>query len=268
MKKEKKPSASYLKGSIVPSWIDTESTETLGNGVLEDLVMFYVVYCPCKQYATQGRNLSYYKWKDKPWSPYRYLKCALDADAKGFKCKIATEWYNLKQVLDDNGLSGNDWCESNKEYAIYSNVESNEFMSMLYHIRCAFAHGRFTIKQYENEKYYCFENGIPQGKSFLVKARMVIKESTLLRWRTTISSGPSKEEARIESASVLSEITVNPSITEANLSKKLGVPLSYIRKAIEELKKSINMNYIRTKVGQAGYWGYDMKLREKYYPGV
>ena len=58
--------------------------------------------------------------------------------------------------------------------------------SLFYAIRCAFAHGSFAIHEYKNHTYYVLEN----NDSGTLKARMVLKEDTLIKWIELIEAFP------------------------------------------------------------------------------
>lgn len=63
--------------------------------------------------------------------------------------------------------------------------------SLFYAIRCAFAHGSFAIhyykrKNFESEKYYLLENCDNND----LKARMILREESLLRWIDAVESCP------------------------------------------------------------------------------
>lgn len=61
--------------------------------------------------------------------------------------------------------------------------------SLFYAIRCSFAHGSFAIHKHNGCKYYVLEN---KDKDKL-KARMVLKEETLLKWIDLVESFPVKK---------------------------------------------------------------------------
>lgn len=58
--------------------------------------------------------------------------------------------------------------------------------SLFYAIRCSLAHGSFAIHVCDGEKYYVLEN---MDKDIL-KARMIVKETSLLKWIEVIESQP------------------------------------------------------------------------------
>ncbi|KUK72024.1 MAG: hypothetical protein XD91_1574 [Clostridiales bacterium 38_11] len=75
------------------------------------------------------------------------------------------------------------------ELAIFYNREfhDHELLSMFISIRNAFAHGAFDIILRNGDKYYILENREPKSEE--IRARFILKESTLLHWMDTIISG-------------------------------------------------------------------------------
>lgn len=263
MSRKTNDEAQYLHVSKDPSWINSKDTEKHGTESLANIMLFYVVFCPCKQYATQKRTLEYYKWKRKPWTSNRYLKAELNQVAtKSFQNqRKMTEWYNVKNELDGLSRADEHWFGSRSEFAVYSNVETSDYMSLFYHIRCALAHGRFLIMDHSGHKFYAFENGIIKGKRFFVKARIVLKEETLLGWIRIITNGPQKNEI-VDSFAVIEAMNNNPSVTEQQLIKLLQISEMDLREIINELKFSVDLVYERSSFGKPGIWKFNMQKYE------
>lgn len=72
----------------------------------------------------------------------------------------------------------------------------NEFLSICYHIRNSFAHGRLAMYDYENGKDIVFvlEDGVKKNGEFQVRSRMVLKKSTLLKWMNILKAGKFSSE--------------------------------------------------------------------------
>ena len=66
--------------------------------------------------------------------------------------------------------------------------------SMFYAIRCALAHGSFSVHEYKSHKYYILEN----KDNGVIKARMVLKEDTLIKWIDLIETFPKTNNTRIK----------------------------------------------------------------------
>lgn len=265
-KKSKKAfvASDYLHVSNNPSWVDSIQTCASINDDFHRIMDFYVTFCICPEYATQGRTLSFYKWKEKPWKTYSYLKRKLDYKDNVAICKTrkAVPWKELKSNFSEVSDSQMAWYESLEEFAFFTNVETSEFMSLFYHIRCALAHGRFAIMTRGNNRYYVMENGVPRGNLFYVKARCCIKETTLLHWIEVISAGP-RESEKNNQLLVLKEIIKNPSITQKTISSITNLTDYEVRSCVSELKEQVELRYTRKSVGKSGYWEWNELLFNK-----
>lgn len=95
-------------------------------------------------------------------------------------------WYPMEEK--DTNISVDELMKSNgifscnkdlKEIAIFKH--NNKIVkSFFYCIRCAFAHGGFCIHNYNDQKFYCFENIDMKNNPKIIKARIILKEKTLL----------------------------------------------------------------------------------------
>ena len=80
--------------------------------------------------------------------------------------------------------------------------KKNQFMSVFYHIRDSFAHGRFYVQDCNGIKVLVMEDvAISKGAQKPVTARMIIRKETLLKWIDLIKGGE-KEYSKIEDKSV------------------------------------------------------------------
>ena len=78
--------------------------------------------------------------------------------------------------------------------------QHNQFMSVFYHLRNAFAHGRLNMVDVDGECVFLFED-IQENKKkgeIKVTARMILRKSTLLKWIEIIENGE-KEYQRDDS---------------------------------------------------------------------
>ena len=81
---------------------------------------------------------------------------------------------------------------------VYDNMH-NQFLSVFYHIRNAFAHCRLNMIDVDGECVFVLEDIVRDKKKNTLKlsARMVIKKSTLLNWINLIEDGE-KEYDKME----------------------------------------------------------------------
>ncbi len=131
-----------------PEWLDTLVADRHCNDKLYKIILFFVIFSPCSKYCTQGRTLQFYNWKEKPWSTNRYLKSRLDdgvfTDRRNyFRC--AEKISSLIEDFRKTDLGDNFYLHRAVERVAFTKVESSEYMSLFYHIRCALAHGRIAM---------------------------------------------------------------------------------------------------------------------------
>lgn len=252
----------YYLTELIPDWL------TKGISFDEDIykiIQFYIFYSPCQKYAVQGRTLSYYGWKDKPWNSNKYLKSKLDSIAFQNKTKyfrVAEKMENMKTILHKAELNDDFYNNLSNERVAFLNCENAQYMSLFYHIRCAFAHSRVALLVNDNnEKILIMENGVQKGKDFLLKSRMVLKVSTLLRWIEILTLGPIEEENDYI-YEILQIMESNSHITIKQLSQMFGESQYFIRKSIDRLKKSKVIKY--NNYGKNGMWIIDYESKEKF----
>ena len=76
-----------------------------------------------------------------------------------------------------------------KERICIYDCKNNQFMSVFFHIRNAFAHGRFDFRALNDEEYYILEDVQKDKDCLKVSARMILKKRTLLNWMDIIEGG-------------------------------------------------------------------------------
>ena len=108
---------------------------------------------------------------------------------KSFLCEDS--WAKLKKSMITNDLFENFPHDKFRERVTYRKSKSGENDSLLSHIRNSFAHGRLSFYE-ENETTYIAMEDIDNKKH--VSARMILSKTTLLRWKTIISSGPYRKD--------------------------------------------------------------------------
>lgn len=150
------------------------------------------------------------------------------------------------------------------ERAAFLKCENNEYMSLFHHIRCALAHGR--IAMFEDSKnhdiIFVMENGSDKGKDFQVKARMVLRKSTLLRWAKIITDGPQEPEKDYH-REVFQALLENNRLRRKDLVSMFQESEYAIDKALEYLKKSnliVHQNH-----GKNSWWDVYANNAEKCF---
>ena len=201
--------------------------------------------------------MTFYGWKDKPWGTYQYLKGKLDCAGDDYG-SIIIEMCALSEIddmLKKQKIDGDNWYNHhNAEKAVISKVENSRYISLFYHIRCALAHGRFQILLTEKGTMYIMENGEENGRNFVVKARMLIYEQTLLDWIRILVAGPVENEKDYK-PSILKMMVVNPSITRESIAAALKETIYTVDQNINVLKKQgIIVRYEKRRGTTKGFW--------------
>ncbi|WP_108775295.1 hypothetical protein [Lactimicrobium massiliense] len=214
--------AGWVHGKIIP--IDKTFNEIIG---------FYLWNLPVSSTSSRSKGIEEYRWKKNVWKDgnlkkYLFNVAKLKVD---FTYKKVTKLEEMSNAATAIGLDGN---FQNNRYAnrilIYNGNHRNEMLNIFYYIRCAFAHGRFCVYAVHDHKD-CNESRIyaleaitrkRETNQYIVRARMILSEDTLLTWKKVIMDGPNKLSLHLEE--LYNEI--NNSI------------LNVLENNVEELKKN------------------------------
>lgn len=141
-----------------------------------------------------GKPLSKYGWS-APWQKPYYLNRQLKQLASNYELLFSAASYEkMDEALEKADLLNDFPSNLEEERICIYDKEKNQFMSVFYHLRNSFAHGRLNMVDVDNECVFVFEDVAPNSKSdnLKVSARMVLKKSTLLSWIDIIEHGESK----------------------------------------------------------------------------
>lgn len=182
------------------SWLEWIAPEYFLNERLMRIVTFFVFHSPCPSLSSMGRTLEEYGWHN-PWRKPFYLSKQLKRAATNFDLLYsASTLDSLEDALKKANLSeGFSTADLSKECICFYDSNKNQFMSVFNHLRNAFAHCRLNMVEVDNECVFLLEDVCPkkQGSSLKLSARMVLRESTLLKWINIIEAGE-KEYIRTE----------------------------------------------------------------------
>lgn len=239
-----------------PKWLDTIVADRHCDNDLYKIILFFVIFSPCPKYCTQGRTLQFYNWKDKPWSTNKYLKDKLDSGVfsdkkKHFQC--ADQIPKLVDAVRKADLGDDFYLHREIERVAFTSTESSEYMSLFHHIRCALAHGRIAMFEDQGtaDVIFVMENGIDSGADFQVKARMVLRKSTLLKWIDIITKGPQEPE-KTYYKEVYEALLSNKKLRIKDLVSMFEESEYAINKAIAFLKQWNVISY--QNHGKNGWW--------------
>ena len=142
------------------------------------ILEFYIVNTICEQSSCKGKNAKKYGWQ----KAITLRTSILNVVKQGRKeCDFVYFAHTLSDM--DNGVKklGLDEYFYNKkeEVILVFDNQPNQIESIFCHIRNSLAHGRFQIYKRNDIVLYVFEDCKKNG---LLTARMILKESTLLKW--------------------------------------------------------------------------------------
>lgn len=148
---------------------------------------------PCKDLSSSSIELTRYGWGKDVWKNEK-LKKALFAIArleKNSSFIVAHKTNEMKAACEKASLKKNFHKDRSQERIAIFKGRYNEFLSICYHIRNAFAHGRLAMYDYENGKdiVFALEDGIKKNGEFQVRSRMILRKSTLIKWMNILKSG-------------------------------------------------------------------------------
>lgn len=170
-----------------PGWIKRKVPDNYADDDLKRIVLFYVINTPCTALSSSGIPLTDYGWSKDVWkkralSQLLFGVAGLKKDVTFFtanktnETKSVCEKAKMKKKFHEK--------RSIEKVFVYRQSGYNDFMSVLYHIRNAFAHGRLAMYESRDDEdiWFVLEDGIKRNGEFLVRSRMILKKSTLLKW--------------------------------------------------------------------------------------
>jgi len=237
-----------------PEWI----TDIKGVGYDEDfwaIIKFYLLHSLCDGQSWKGYSLhESYLWKVHPWSPSRYLKDRIieaiwgDEKSKLYMAKTRAlyEGKIFGKDLDDNFTSNIAMQRAGYVKVSTGKNNDNEIMSLFYHIRNGFAHGRFGFAALEDNDYMIFlEDGKASGDQFEVTARIALKKSSLLAIKEILIDVPSAEADYCDE--VIASITERGCNTKKQIMEDLDISETVWNRVSQLLKDDGRIEFDKKK---------------------
>lgn len=188
-------------------WVHGKTIPT--DKIFNEIVGFYLWNLPVATTSSRSKGIEEYQWKKNVWKngslkKYLFNKAKLKDD---FTYKKVTKLEQMSNAATTIGLDGNfqNSRDANR-VLIYNGNHRNEMANIFYYIRCAFAHGRFCVYAVHDKKddnvsrIYALEAITRKRETtqYLVRARMILSEDTLLTWKKVIMDGPNKLAIHLE----------------------------------------------------------------------
>lgn len=180
-----------------PAWVKNGmACKSLGP-ILSPLLRFFVVETPAPGLSNRSVSVSEYGW-DAPWRKPQYLNKKLKAASSNKSLYwSAAAVGDMEQALRNADLFDCAGIESKPfESAVFYDAKSNQTISLFYHLRNGFAHGRFCAFKSKGDIWFAIEDVAgkrkddPAGDIKRLTARILIKNSTLCKWMKLIKAGP------------------------------------------------------------------------------
>lgn len=262
--------------AINPGWVTNKKGMHFSDN-FQRIIEFYLFSTPCESTSSSSRGMAGRNWGTKPWSNTKLRSYLLHVSGltvgdnyhkatKGSK-KNGTQ-SNMSEKLAECRLNGTFQTLRDNHIVFLSSNRYAEFIDVFYYIRCAFAHGRFSVCEGngDTETVYIMEAAImPKDKNetrCTITARMVLKESTLIEWADVIDNGrralddyKQSEEQQIKEQ-IIGLIYDNHHFTKEAIIKNLHSSHSElffkkdIKSAFDSLKKEERIVFSKKR----GFW--------------
>ena len=128
------------------------------------IVTFFVFHSPCPALSAMGKSLSEYGW-NTPWKKPFYLNKQLkDASANHNILFSAKSYDTMDEALKSANLYSDFPNDLQTErICVYDNMH-NQFLSVFYHLRNAFAHCRLNMIDLDGECVFVLEDIVRDNK--------------------------------------------------------------------------------------------------------
>ena len=184
---------STLRVSEHPEWIDVKSFNKKELEVLKEILPFYIINTLQESYSYRGIPITNYGWPDNVWNT-KELKEQLFHVANlslEYNLFMANRLEDMDEICSKAHLDNNFYQYRDQErIAIYVNSNSNLVLSIFKHIRNSLAHGRFVMYPSGDDYILAMESVDNSRQGLVLKARMVLRASTLIKWMEIIKNGP------------------------------------------------------------------------------
>lgn len=171
------------------SWLHWIAPEKFNDDELFRIVTFFVFHSPCPMLSSMGKELAEYGW-NTPWRKPYYLNRHLRQASTNYNLLFSAASYDrMSDACEKANLLDNFPSDLHTERISIYDIKHNQFMSVFYHLRNAFAHCRMNIVDVDGECTFILEDVLKDKEKYKVTARMILRKSTLLRWIDIIENG-------------------------------------------------------------------------------
>ncbi|MBR6108689.1 MAG: hypothetical protein IKQ36_03040 [Clostridia bacterium] len=182
----------YETAPISPGWIKRRVPSSYADDGLKRIVIFYVINTPCTEISSSSIPITEYGWSKNVWKNDALKNVLLKvADLKrGDTFVVAKKTEDIKSSCEKAKLKKGFHQSRAMERVVFFKNKSNEFLSLFWHIRNSLAHGRLAMyPSSDGDIVFALEDGVKRNGYYYVRARMILKKSTLLKWIDIIERG-------------------------------------------------------------------------------
>lgn len=173
----------------IPKWMEETPISEYDKDFIK-ILDFYQFHALVPGQSARCKTIQEYGWSF-PWKKPYWLNKQLKQTSSNYELLFSAKNQScMEESLEKAGLKDNFPCDLDRERICVVDNRKNQFMSVFYHIRDSFAHGRFYLLDYKGNKVFVMEDVAPNGgASKTVTARMIIRKETLLNWIELIMNG-------------------------------------------------------------------------------
>lgn len=240
-----------------PGWVHEKDSFQMSESFSE-IVKFYVFGNPCENTTSSGQTMVQRGWRKDIWKTdlrvYLLSVAGLSKDTTYKKVKRLDE---MTKAVSTTGLGGHfHTMRDSNRVIFYNDGKRVDFLSIIYYIRCAIAHGRFeSYQKKDGNVVYAFEAVTKKRgtNTYIVRARMILSEKTLVEWMNTIKNGDvgySEKKTQLDNqiqGDIKHLIKDSPSLRKAEISEKLPYEANSIYAQLKVLVDSGEVLYDRSK---------------------
>lgn len=234
---------------FIPNWISDGDILNMDEDTRK-IIYFFVAETPCKNESARGKTLSQYGWEnDDPPKEGNFEEGLFEiAGLTKENLFLELKREKMKERFNETGMTGAFYEKLGGNF-IVSLVNRNRVLDIFRHIRNSIAHLRFDIKNTELGTFFIFEDGAQNGKKFEVKARMILKKETLLKWIEWIKTGTEevKKQTQEMDNKILEFVKNNSVQSMGEISEKLKYRKNKVENAIKRLKEQNKIEYRNRK---------------------
>lgn len=234
---------------FIPNWISDGDILNMDEDTRK-IIYFFVAETPCKNESARGKTLSQYGWEnDDPPKEGNFEEGLFEiAGLTKENLFFESKREKMKERFNETGMTGAFYEKLGGNF-IVSLVNRNRVLDIFRHIRNSIAHLRFDIKNTELGTFFIFEDGAQNGKKFEVKARMILKKETLLKWIEWIKTGTEevKKQTQEMDNKILEFVKNNSVQSMGEISEKLKYRKNKVENAIKRLKEQNKIEYRNRK---------------------